>query len=78
MQFTVTVSHDEAEGIWFVQSSEVSGLNAEAATFDELVQVIADLAPDLVAANFPDASVDAADISVCVQHVVSARRADAA
>jgi predicted RNase H-like HicB family nuclease len=79
MQFTATVCHDEEEGVWFVQSSDVPGLNAEAATYDDLVQVIADLAPDLVAANLPDAGLDvAASISVCVQHVVNARRADAA
>jgi predicted RNase H-like HicB family nuclease len=54
MQLTVTVCHDEREGIWYVESSDVPGLNAEAPSYDELVEVIADLAPDLVAANLPD------------------------
>jgi hypothetical protein len=58
MQFTVTVSHDEAERVWFVQSSDVPGLNAEAPTLDELVQVIADVAPDLIASNLPDADLE--------------------
>jgi predicted RNase H-like HicB family nuclease len=79
MQFTVTVSHDEQEGVWFVQSSDVPGLNAEAPTLDELVEVIADLAPELVAANLPDVSFEAGStIPLRVQHVVNARRAPAA
>ncbi|HUE46946.1 MAG TPA: DUF1902 domain-containing protein [Aestuariivirgaceae bacterium] len=55
MQFTVTVCHDEDEGVWYVQSSDVPGLNAEAPTLDALVEVVTDLAPELVAANLPDA-----------------------
>lgn len=51
MQFTITVSHDENEGVWFVQSSDVPGLNAEAPAVDELIEVIADLTPDLISAN---------------------------
>jgi predicted RNase H-like HicB family nuclease len=79
MQFTVTVCHDQDEGVWFVQSSDVPGLNAEAATFDDLVQAITDLTPDLIAANLPDSTHDGAStIPVCVQHVVNTRRADAA
>jgi hypothetical protein len=49
----VNVSHDETEGVWHVLSSDLPGLNAEAATLDELVAIIADLAPDLIAANLP-------------------------
>jgi hypothetical protein len=79
MQYIVTVAHDEAEGVWYVESSEVPGLNAEAPTLDVLIEVIADVAPELIAANIASANVDAAStISVCVQHVVRAVRADAA
>jgi hypothetical protein len=79
MQFTVTVCHDEKEGVWYVQSSDVPGLNAEAETLDALVEVIADLAPDLVAANVPDARLDdGATIPLRVEHVVNAKRASAA
>jgi hypothetical protein len=56
MQYTITVSHDEKVGVWFVQDSDVPGLNAEAPTLDALVDVIADLAPELVAANLPEAN----------------------
>jgi predicted RNase H-like HicB family nuclease len=55
MQFTVTVCHDEGEGVWYVQSSDVPGLNAEAATLEALIEVVTDLAPELVVANLPDA-----------------------
>jgi hypothetical protein len=79
MQLTVTVAHDEREGVWYVQSSDVPGLNAEAPTLDALVEVIADLVPDLVAANLPDAGIDAGQtLPLRIQHVVNARRAPAA
>lgn len=49
----VTVSHDKKESVWHVLSSDIPGLHAEAETLDELVAVITDVAPDLVAANMP-------------------------
>ena len=73
----VTVSQDEKEGVWFVQASDVPGLNAEAATLDALVEAIADLAPDLVAANLPG-PIGGDAVSLCVQHVVNASPAHAA
>ena len=60
MEYTVTVSHDEREGVWLVEASDVPGLNAEAATFDALVEIIFDLAPDLVSENRPTAEKDSA------------------
>lgn len=48
---TVNVSHDKQENVWHVMSSDVVGLHAEAETLDELVMVIADVAPELIAAN---------------------------
>ncbi len=74
MQFTITVSHDEKEGVWFVQSSDVPGLNAEAASLDELVDVISDLAPGLVTANLPGVDMP----TFCIQHMVEPRAAHAA
>jgi hypothetical protein len=50
---SVNVSRDEQEGVWHVVSSDVPGLNAEAQTLDELIEIVADLAPDLIAANLP-------------------------
>ena len=71
----VIVSHDKQEGVWHVLSSDVPGLHAEAETLDELVAVIADVAPDLIAANLPDT---AQDTSICIQHMVRAKPARAA
>lgn len=71
----VTVSHDKNEGVWYVLSSEVPGLNAEAQSLDGLVAVISDLAPELIKANLPGA---AADTPVCIQHIVSTKPARAA
>jgi predicted RNase H-like HicB family nuclease len=79
MQFTVTVCHDEREGVWYVQSSDVPGLNAEATTLEALIQVVADLAPELVAVNLPEAGFDdRATIPLRVEHIVNAKRAPAA
>ena len=72
---TVVVSHDKQEGVWFVLSSDVPGLHAEAETLDELVSVVADLAPPLISANLPGKAVDTA---ICIQHVVSTKSAHAA
>ena len=47
----VKVSHDKAQSLWFVLSSDILGLHAEAETLDELVAVISDVVPDLVVAN---------------------------
>ena len=71
----VTVSHDKDEGVWFVLSSDVPGLNAEAQSLDELVTVISDLVPELIAANLPGTTSDA---PVCIQHMVSSKPARAA
>lgn len=79
MQFTVTVCHDENEGVWFVQSSNVPGLNAEARTLDALVDVITDIAPDLIAANLPGADIKSgAPIPLHLHHIVNTRAASAA
>ncbi len=47
----VNVSHDSQECVWYVLSSDIPGLHAEAETLDELVAVISDVAPDLIAAS---------------------------
>lgn len=79
MQFAVSVAHDADEGVWFVQTSDIPGLHAEAPTLDELVEVIIDLAPELVAANLPDHDLTgAASIALRVEHVVNAPLASAA
>lgn len=71
----VTVSHDKQEAVWYVLSSDVPGLHAEAKTLDELVAVISDVAPDLIVANLPGT---ASDTAICIQHVVSTKPTHAA
>ena len=71
----VNVSHDKAQSLWFVLSSDIPGLHAEAETLDELVAVIAEVAPDLIVANLPKISADSA---IRIQHVVNAKPARAA
>jgi hypothetical protein len=48
---TVNVCHDMEQSLWFVLSSNIPGLHAEAETLDELLVVIADVTPDLITAN---------------------------
>ena len=71
----VNVSHDKQEGVWYVLSSDIIGLHAEAETLDELVTVISDVAPDLIAANMPGTP---ADTAICIQHMVNTKPARAA
>lgn len=71
----VNVSHDKPEGVWYVLSSDIVGLHAEAETLDELVTVIADVAPDLIAANMPGTP---ADTAIRIQHMVNTKPARAA
>lgn len=79
MQLTVTVCHDEQEGIWYVESSDLPGLNVEAPTYDELVEVIADVAPDLIAANLSHVALsEEMTLPLRIQHMVHAKRAPAA
>src|ERR1700730_19249630 len=51
MQFTVTVAHDEEDGIWYVVSSDIPGMHVEAPSLHLLVDVVDEVAPDLIAAN---------------------------
>ncbi|NJM31345.1 MAG: DUF1902 domain-containing protein [Rhizobiales bacterium] len=72
---SVVVSHDKQEGVWYILSSDIPGLHAEAETLDDLVTVVADIAPDLISANLPNT---AKDSPICIQHVVGANPAEAA
>ena len=71
----VNVSHDKQVSIWYVLSSDIVGLHAEAKTLDELVAVISDVAPDLIATNMPGTP---ADTAIRIQHMVNTKPARAA
>ena len=68
----VVVNHDRQIGVWYVVSADIPGLHVEAETLDELVSIVADLAPELISANLPGA---AEDTPICIQHVVDAKPA---
>jgi hypothetical protein len=63
----VNAARDEDAGVWFVESSDLPGLHVEAPTLDSLVEIVVDVAPDLVAANLPDAL---EGFRLRVQHIV--------
>ena len=71
----VNVSHDKQKSIWYVLSSDILGLHVEAGTLDELVTVISDVVPDLIAANMPGTP---ADTAIRIQHMVNPKPARAA
>lgn len=74
IEFTVAVSHDVEAGVWFVESSDIPGLNAEAETYEALVEIVLDLAPDLIDANLQDESPRRASFPVnVVQHATATR-----
>lgn len=49
MSYVVSVGYDTVERRYFVISSDISGLNIEAGTFEEFVEAARDAAPDLIA-----------------------------
>lgn len=49
--FTVQAKWDPEAGVWWAQSEDIPGLNAEAETMDELVTEVRELVPVLLAEN---------------------------
>jgi predicted RNase H-like HicB family nuclease len=49
--FFVKAEWDDEAKIWFVSKSDVPGLNAEAETPEEMLNVLSELIPELLAAN---------------------------
>jgi Domain of unknown function (DUF1902) len=52
--FTVTADWDVEAGV-FTSQSNIPGLVVEAATFEEFVELVEALAPEVIAANVPEA-----------------------
>jgi predicted RNase H-like HicB family nuclease len=50
----VKAAHDPEAGVWFVQSSDIPGLNAEADTLENLKEKLPNLILDLVSASYDD------------------------
>ena len=51
MTFYIKAEWDDEAGVWFVDSTNVPGLNAEAATRHELLEILDDLVPELLVMN---------------------------
>lgn len=49
--FDVCVEWDAKAGVWIATSEDVLGLCAQAETFDELVEVVTTLVPELLREN---------------------------
>lgn len=50
-RYYVKAEFDKEADVWFVSGSDVPGLNVEAASPEELLEVLADLIPELLVAN---------------------------
>ena len=57
MRFTVNVGFDEAEHRYYLIDSDVPGLHVETDTFEEFVEVVQDVMPDLIGTGASGAKV---------------------
>ncbi len=74
IEFTVAVSHDMEAGVWFVASADMPDLSAESDTYENLVEIVLDLAPDLIDANLGGGEPHRASFPVNeVQHATATR-----
>ena len=78
-EYAIRVLWDQETGVWFVESSDIPGLNVETPSLDELVEVVRDAAPDLIEHNLPaGAAGESSGYILNIQHVVTAPRLSAA
>jgi predicted RNase H-like HicB family nuclease len=73
-EFNVVVSRDAEAKVWFVESSDIPGLNVEAASFEALVEIVLDAAPELIETNIAHDSGDLPTIPLNIMHAVTAKR----
>jgi hypothetical protein len=57
ISFVVTVGFDEAEHRYYVLSSDIPGLHIETETFEEFIDIVRDVMPDLVGDNAAGAKI---------------------
>ncbi len=58
MSYVVHIGYDKQESLYYVLSSEIPGLNIEARSVDEFVEIARDLAPDLIGERAAGSSID--------------------
>ena len=60
----VLAKYDDEAKVWYIAESDIPGLAGEAATLDELWDVVEDVAGELIEANMPDRDPGALDMPV--------------
>lgn len=73
--FTVRARWDEASGSWWTDGEDIPGLTCQGATFDELVETVLALAPELLRDNGASAPGQSVDIAVTAERRGRARLA---
>lgn len=51
--YNITVEQDDESGVYYIAKSDIPGLHVEADSFDELREIVSDLAAELIEANTP-------------------------
>ena len=74
MTFDIHAEWDAEAGVWLATSEEILGLCVQAETFDELVEVIAALVPELLMENHI-ATPDLISIRVLAERTATVRAA---
>lgn len=65
--YTVHAHWDEAAKVWWTNGEEIPGLFCEAGSFDQLVEIALDLAPDLLRANGAEPVGQQVDITIIAE-----------
>ena len=73
--YTVRARWDDKSQSWWTNGDDIPGLCCQAASFDQLVETILLLAPDLLAANGIRLSGQSVDITVTAERHGTARLA---
>jgi len=58
MSFIVRIGFDPENKLYFVRDSDIPGLTVEAASIDAVIEIVSDVAPDLLGKQSPDAKID--------------------
>jgi hypothetical protein len=70
--YTVHAVRDTASGRWLTDGEgEIAGLVCETASFEELLEVIGDVAPDLVCANLGARGGEAFAVRIVSEHEIA-------
>ena len=77
-EYAVRVRHDPEAGVWFVESSDIPGLNVESPSLDGLIEVVRDVAPELIEHNLKPEAGSGSAYAISIQYVVEAPRLSAA